>query len=290
MSKFIGLGTLSLALLAFTGCMGTTHLSKGINEAGSVKQENIVFPELDKAWQNQGMFPNSENLEKIKPGIDKNELYQLIGRPHFSEGNFAHEWDYIMKFYMPDDSVKICQYKVIFDKNYKGQEFYWLPADCPPKKIGAVQPSPILTAVPVQAPVVPPIVKERIDLGADALFKFDRWEAENMLPQGKRELNDLTDKLRDYQQRGDSKVIITGHTDRKGDEAYNMNLSLLRAQTVRNYLINKGINPNIIVATGAGESQPIKQCSTNLPRQQEVDCFQSNRRVTIDVNVNNLLR
>lgn len=281
MSKLMSLGTLSLAILAMTGCVGTKHLSSGITEEGSVQQEDIVFPELEKAWQKQGQFPNSENLAKIRPGVDKDELYQLLGRPHFSEGHSAREWDYIMKFYMPDQSVKICQYKVIFDKDYKGQEFYWLPADCPPKIVEPVQPAPV-----IPAPVIPaPIVQERINLGADALFKFDKWEPENMLPQGRRELNDLTNKLREYQQRGDTRIIITGHTDRKGDAAYNMNLSLLRAQTVRTYLVNQGINPNTILATGAGESQPVKECATNLPRQQEIDCLQPNRRVTLDVSI-----
>lgn len=110
--------------------MGTKHLSAGISSESAVYHDNIVFPALDKAWQKDGQFPNSENLSKIKPGIAKYELYQLIGRPHFSEANKAREWDYILKLYQSDDSVKTCQYKVIFDKDYKGQDFYWLPADC----------------------------------------------------------------------------------------------------------------------------------------------------------------
>lgn len=272
------LGALGLAVLAMTGCMGTKNLSAGITDEGRIQQQDIVFPELDAAWTKEGHFPNSENLAKIRPGVAKTELYQLIGRPHFSEAQYAREWDYIMKFPMPDDSVKICQYKVIFDKEYKGQEFYWLPADCPPQKTQAIQAPP---AVQVEAPA-----KERINISADALFRFDKWQPENMLTTGKQELNELAGILRQYQAKSDPRIVITGHTDYKGDDAYNMNLSLLRAQTVRNYLVDQGVNPNSMFATGAGESQPIKQCSPNLSREQEIECLQPNRRVTIDVTMN----
>lgn len=278
LNKITGLSLISLTMLAMTGCVGTKYLSEGITNEGHVEQENIRFPELDQAWQNEGQFPNQENLEKIKPGIVKDELYQLIGRPHFSEAQHAREWDYIMKFYMPDETVKICQYKVIFDTDFRGQEFYWKPADCPPQRaVAAPAPAPVVAVAP--API-----KERINLGADALFHFDKWKPEHMLSQGQNELNELAAVLRQYQMQGKTSVVITGHTDYKGDDAYNMNLSLLRAQTVRAYLVNQGVDPASILAVGAGESQPVKECSTNLPRQQEIDCLQPNRRVTVDIN------
>ncbi|MDN6276085.1 MAG: OmpA family protein [Psychrobacter sp.] len=276
-NKVTGLGVLGLTALAMTGCVGTKHLSAGINDAGQVEQENIVFPDLDDAWQKSGQFPNSENLEKIKPGIDKDDLYDLIGAPHFSERHKAREWDYIFKFYDENQDIKICQYKVIFDKEYKGQEFYWLPADCPPQPTMVNQSNP--------AAAVQPGVK-RISLSADALFEFDKSSAQDIVPRGKDELDELAQTLRQYQGDDDSSIVITGHTDRKGDASYNMNLSTDRAYTVANYLVSQGVNPNTISAVGAGETQPIKECSTDLPRQQEIDCLQPNRRVTLDITVN----
>ena len=82
--------------LSLTACTNT--ISHSIDSNGHIEPSNIFFPKLDKAWQKDGQFPNSENLSKIKPGIAKDELYQLIGRPHFSEAQHAREWDYIMKF------------------------------------------------------------------------------------------------------------------------------------------------------------------------------------------------
>lgn len=262
----------AIVMMSVVGC--TRNISSNLTDEGRVNASDLVFPSTDEAWQKEGRFVNEDNLAKIRAGINKDQLYQLIGPPHFSEGYKAREWDYIFKFYDNNDQIKTCQYKIIFDKEYKGQEFYWLPADCPPKGMKITQPEMVVQPA-----------SEQINISADALFEFDKATAQTMLPQGKRELDKLAQKLRQYQQVGDSRVIITGHTDRKGDATYNRNLSNERAQSVANYLVNQGINPSSISTTGAGETQPITQCSTALPRQQEVDCLQPNRRVTIDVTI-----
>ncbi|MBE9578608.1 MULTISPECIES: OmpA family protein [Moraxella] len=284
--KALTLSATILATLFVTGCMGTKQLSSNISERGTIdNKDDIVFPELDKAWQKDGQFPNRENLSKIRPGVAKDELYQLIGRPHFNEANRAREWDYIMKFYQADNSVKICQYKVIFDDKFKGQEFYWLPADC----AAYAKPMP---ASSVATPVMPvivqaPIAREKIMLEADALFKFDKWKLEDMLPEGRAKLDELATKLIAWEARGDSRVNLTGHTDRYGDDMYNMNLSMLRAQTVRQYLISKGVTSSTLTASGAGRTQPLPHviCDTNAPRAEQIRCLQPNRRVEVDVTV-----
>lgn len=276
----LSMATLACMTLGLTGCMGTKYLSEGISDEGHVEPQNIVFPELDDAWQKQGQFPNRENLSKIRAGVVKDELYQLIGRPHFSEAQHAREWDYIMKFYQEDDSVKVCQYKVIFDKDYRGQEFYWQPADC-------AKYAKLPTAAPVATPAIAtPIIKqEKITLAADALFKFDQWKTSEMLTKGRQDLDELAQKLIDYSRQGDARIIITGHTDYLGDDAYNMNLSQLRAQTVRRYLIEQGVDASTMIAMGAGESEPVKQCSANVSRQALIDCLQPNRRVEVSVSL-----
>lgn len=280
MKKATGLSALSLVLLAMTGCMGTQHLSKNITHEGKAQEADIVFPDINNAWQKDGLFPNSENLAKIKPGIDKDELYKLIGTPHFHEGFNAREWDYIMKFHTPDMPVTVCQYKVIFDKNYKGQEFHWNP-----KNSDVCQDSKEVEIRFVDRIIEKTITMNQITitLDADALFKFGRSEINDMLPQGKAQLDKLAQELREYQQNGDVRVIITGHADRIGSERDNMILSKERAYTVGGYLISQGVKENSISTNGKGETQPLVQCSTALPRQQQIDCLQPNRRVAVDV-------
>jgi len=53
------------------------------------------------------------------------------------------------------------------------------------------------------------------------------------------------------------RVQVYGHTDDIGTEAYNQQLSERRAQTVRNYLVEAGIDPEIISTKGFGKSNPL---------------------------------
>lgn len=65
---------------------------------------------------------------------------------------------------------------------------------------------------------------------------------------------------------------LAGHTDSQGSDGYNMKLSKDRAESVKAYLVSKGVNPSRIEATGYGETQPIDSNATEKGRQ-------NNRRV-----------
>jgi len=72
------------------------------------------------------------------------------------------------------------------------------------------------------------------------------------------------------------RIEIMSHTDSRGDDDYNMALSQQRAQSVVNYLVNKGISRDRLVATGYGETRLKNRCANG------VDCteaeHQQNRR------------
>ncbi len=67
---------------------------------------------------------------------------------------------------------------------------------------------------------------------------------------------------------------IVGHTDSVGSDAFNQGLSERRAKAVAAYLESKGIGSGRIVASGAGESQPVADNATEEGRAQ-------NRRVVL---------
>jgi outer membrane protein OmpA-like peptidoglycan-associated protein len=67
---------------------------------------------------------------------------------------------------------------------------------------------------------------------------------------------------------------IQGHTDNVGDDAKNMTLSQNRTETVKAYLVKKGISENRITATGFGETKPIADNRTPLGKAK-------NRRVEL---------
>ena len=83
------------------------------------------------------------------------------------------------------------------------------------------------------------------------------------------------------------KILLVGHTDRlrtDGHHERNQKLSEDRAETVKQYLIDKGIAADKIQSSGAGATQPIVQCDdkkTNENKSKLVSCLQPNRRVEI---------
>jgi len=77
-------------------------------------------------------------------------------------------------------------------------------------------------------------------------------------------------------------VLVTGHTDRLGTDAYNEKLSVRRADVVRDYLVSKGVPKDKIETIGMGEKQPLVQCDQkNL--KELIACLQPNRRVEVEV-------
>jgi OOP family OmpA-OmpF porin len=61
-------------------------------------------------------------------------------------------------------------------------------------------------------------------------------------------------------------ILITGHTDSSGDERWNVRLSLARAEAVADYLEQRGIAAERLIATGAGSSLPIADNATRYGR------------------------
>jgi outer membrane protein OmpA-like peptidoglycan-associated protein len=69
-------------------------------------------------------------------------------------------------------------------------------------------------------------------------------------------------------------VVVQGHTDATGSEEHNQRLSERRANSVRGYLINRGVDASRLVAVGYGESMPVADNSSESGRRR-------NRRVNI---------
>lgn len=64
-------------------------------------------------------------------------------------------------------------------------------------------------------------------------------------------------------------IQIRSHTDSRGSEKFNMNLSKRRAQTVKDLLIEQGVFSNRIFATGFGEMDPINNCKDGVECTEE---------------------
>ena len=158
---------------------------------------------------------------------------------------------------------------------------YWTPAmaiaECDPDLMPkpAVTPPPpppppVKPAPAKPAPAKPKPVAEKVTLAADVLFDFDKAVLKS---EGKNKLDDLATKVKAINL---EVVIAIGHTDSIGADAYNQKLSVRRAESVKAYLVSKGVEPNRIYTEGKGEKQPVASNKTKDGRAK-------NRRVEIEV-------
>ena len=139
---------------------------------------------------------------------------------------------------------------------------FWTPATGIPGCDGV----PVAQA---EAPVVAPTAT-KVVLNADTFFDFDKA---TLKPEGRQILDQVAAQADTISL---ETLIATGHTDSIGTEQYNQGLSERRANTVKNYLISKGIAADRIYAEGKGETSPVASNKTREGRAQ-------NRRVEIEI-------
>ena len=105
----------------------------------------------------------------------------------------------------------------------------------------------------------------------DVLFETGRAD---LRPGALRNLYPLVTFLQKYPER---RVLIEGHTDNVGSESYNLDLSQRRADAVRDFLSQNGVNTAQIATRGYGKASPVASNDTAAGRQQ-------NRRVELIIS------
>jgi OOP family OmpA-OmpF porin len=135
------------------------------------------------------------------------------------------------------------------------------PAPPPPKPEAKPEPKPEAKPKPVA---------EKVTFAADVLFDFDKAVIK---PEGKSKLDDLANKVKGINL---EVVIAIGHADSIGSDEYNQRLSVRRAESVKAYMVSRGIEPNRVYTEGKGEQQPVASNRT-------ADGRAKNRRTEIEV-------
>lgn len=116
-----------------------------------------------------------------------------------------------------------------------------------------------------------------VEFNNNILFGFDQSD---LTGEAKSNLNQLATILTDYP---DTDIEIQGHTDSKGTDSYNFDLSVKRAAAVKNYLASKNITRRRMTTVGYGESAPEYSNDTDNGRSQ-------NRRVEFLITANEKMR
>lgn len=239
----------------------------------AIPQTPPKFPDPEAATPAHGTFVNVANLRNVDKGLNKGQMFELLGPPHFHEwfvGN--HVWNYLFNFRRGNEVVS-CQYQVQFDGDMKVSNTYWRDPAC----ADMVKASASETQV---AKKVAPPPLESFSMQSEALFPFGKSSLGSMLPAGRAQLDAAIAKIRTHDEL--TNIEVVGHTDRIGPESVNHALSVARAETVRQYLVSHGLDAQVIHATGVGSSQPVTQCPDG-ESAAVIACLQADRRVTITV-------
>jgi outer membrane protein OmpA-like peptidoglycan-associated protein len=120
---------------------------------------------------------------------------------------------------------------------------------------------------------------EGIIVNFDSGLLFDVGKSE-LKPGAQTNLSNLSNSLQKYPQ---TNIIVIGHTDNTGQAAQNMDLSLQRAVSVRNYLASTGIDSAKLSTQGKGDTDPIADNSTPEGRAK-------NRRVELVILANDKMK
>ncbi|WP_396602235.1 OmpA family protein [Algibacter sp. R77976] len=119
------------------------------------------------------------------------------------------------------------------------------------------------------APVIAKVENEMRIILENIYFDFNKYSVKE---ESFISLNKVIKILKEHPE---IKLAINAHTDNKGRDSYNLNLSKKRAESAVNYLIKNGISKNRLISKGYGETKPLVDCKNNCSDKD----LQTNRRV-----------
>jgi peptidoglycan-associated lipoprotein len=110
-----------------------------------------------------------------------------------------------------------------------------------------------------------------VNVGDRVFFETDQTD---LTPQARATLDKQAQWLANY---GNYSFTIEGHADERGTREYNIALGARRAQTVRDYLASRGINPQRMRTISYGKERPVAVCN-------DISCWSQNRRAVTVLN------
>ena len=183
-------------------------------------------------------------------------------------------------FWTPADAIPECEPGM---KKPEPPRAMTPPPPPPPKPapVAVPAPAPVVVAPPPPPPPPPPKPK-RIELSGAAQFAIG---SSRLTDVGRADIDrDVIEKLKGFS--SVDRIEIVGHTDPLGSASGNERLSQNRAAAVKEYLVSRGVDANVVTTRGVGSAEPPAgvDCATNQPRAKLVACYAAFRRITIDVD------
>ncbi len=240
----------------------------GAGDNDSQPEETLGIPDYDRATADNyttlgcGGVLTLQFIDNVLVDIEGPDLYVFEIGPAIEPTNLAiskdgQEWIEIGKISGGRADIDISPFV------NPGDTFHYvrltdLKTDC-----GGAWPGADIDAVGAIGSAI------RISLKSSVLFDFDK---STLKPEATEELHNAALKIKEF---SNVRIIIEGHTDNIGTDAYNRDLSMRRAAAVKDYFISKeGMEIYEIESSGFGESRPIATNDTEEGRAM-------NRRVEI---------
>ena len=110
-----------------------------------------------------------------------------------------------------------------------------------------------------------------VNVGDRVFFETDSTE---LTPQARTTLDKQAQWLSNY---GQYAFTVEGHADERGTREYNIALGARRAQTVREYLVSRGVSAQRMRTISYGKERPVALCN-------DISCWSQNRRVVTVLN------
>ena len=153
------------------------------------------------------------------------------------------------------------------------------PAPAPAPKQEPPAPPPAAKAAPAAAPAAPKRCDASVTFQKDETFAFDRYVLSAAAKQ--RLDQDVVGRLSTCA--NVEAVVIEGHADRIGSQQYNQKLSERRAESVKAYIVGKGVDRDKVETIGMGKTVPAKFCPDDKNRKELISCLAPNRRAIISM-------
>ncbi|WP_447969581.1 OmpA family protein [Nitrospira sp. M1] len=240
-----------------------THETPQLNQASDSQPENDLFAGLDAGTsphENQG-----EGLENAEQGIQSQSpsFEDGLGGSNSSDSNLGNpetdDLPPLVAFENSNDSMA----SGFGEQNGEGESA--LPIEEMPGNIAVAKADPSDTFGEQFDKIKE---EEAAALAAgltDVFFEFDSW---NLTSEGRHALEQGAEWLH---KKDEAKLLVEGHCDTRGTQAYNLVLGKKRAGVIRDYLVELGITPERVSIISYGQDKPFCSDPTEV-------CYQLNRR------------
>lgn len=243
--------------------------------------DGVSFPLREASYRREGIVVAAETIRLLQPGLSKDQVRQMLGDPHFTEGLFfVRDWNYLLKLPAPEGGLLDCQFQLRFDEHGKVTSTHWQTGEC----AAAAMPPPAAAAIPAPETGTGTRDAAKIELWSEdgLVFAFGRSDLAGLRDEDRARLEAFAAQV-GQQPASVRRISVAGHADRIGSAERKHQRSLSRARTVAAVLASKGIAPERIEIVARSDAAPLAGCAPGLAFADLLACLAPDRRVSVTV-------